>query len=123
MAKQGTSKGRIRQMNQRQRKKLRLGEFQECIFLIHVRFHQALDQSAYEPLLGDFIGFIVSRKLSLGGMGGSFPVIATDGMIQASGLGSPSEEDRQAVVAWFQARPEVSSAHADEFVDGWYGWE
>ena len=120
MAKQPTSKGRVRQLNQRQRKKLRLGEFQELVFLVRAKFLRPLDESAYEFLLDDFIEFIESRKLSVGGMGGHLPLSETDGTIQTWGRGSPSEDDRQAVVAWLIARSEVASASADDFVDGYY---
>lgn len=114
------SKGRLRQLNQRQRKKLRLGEFQEFIFQANARFHLPLDESAYEPFIDDFVEFLESRKLIIGGMGGRFPIATTDGFIQASGRGSPSETDRHAIVNWLLARPEMASASADEFVDGWY---
>jgi uncharacterized protein YggL (DUF469 family) len=123
MTKQPTSKGRIRQLNPRQRKKLRLGEFQELIFLVRAQFHTPLDESAYIDLWTDFISFIEPRKLWIGGLGGSLPLSETEGMIQACGRGSPSEEDRQAVITWLRARPEIASASADDFVDGWYSWD
>lgn len=123
MAKQPTSAGRIRQLNQRQRKKLHLGEFQQLIFSVHAQFQPPLDESAYMALWTEFIDFIESRNLWIGGLGGDLPLAETEGIIQASDRESPSEEDRQAVVTWLQARPEVSSASAEELVDGWYGWD
>lgn len=123
MAKLPTSNGRIRQLNQRQRKKLHLGEFQELIFSVHAQFSPPLDESACIALWTEFINFIESRNLWVGGLGGDLPLVETEGVIQANGRGSPSEEDRQAVVAWLRARPEVTSASADDLVDGWYGWD
>jgi uncharacterized protein len=123
MAKLPTSSGRIRQLNRRQRKKLHLGEFQQLIFSVHAQFQPPLDESAYMALWTEFINFIESRNLWVGGLGGDLPLAETEGVIQAIGSGSSSEEDRQAVVAWLRARPEVTSASADDLVDGWYGWD
>jgi uncharacterized protein YggL (DUF469 family) len=36
--------------------------------------------------------------------------------------GSPSEEDREAVIAWLRARPEVVDARAQDFKDAWHGF-
>ncbi len=107
-------------MNRRQRKKLRLNEFQELVFTVRAKFGQPLDESAYESLLDDFLGFIESRDLSVGGMGGRLPLTATEGVVQAWTRRSPTEEDRQAVVAWLSSCPEVVEASADDFVDGWH---
>jgi len=122
MNKNPMSSGRLRRLNRRQRKKLRLGEFQELVFEIRVRFHQPLDDTAYDPFLDAFIEFIESRQLAIGGLGGRLPLAETDGIISAWSRDSPSEEDRQAVLAWLHERPEVALAEVGEFVDGWYGW-
>lgn len=118
--KQFTSKTRTRKMNRRQRKKLRVEEFKELVFTAWAKFGRALDEPAYDVLIDDFIAFIESRDLAVGGMGGSFPLAETDGVIQASDRRSPTEEDRQAVVTWLSLRPEVAEAGADDFVDGWH---
>jgi uncharacterized protein YggL (DUF469 family) len=118
--KQFTAKTRIRRMNRRQRKKLRLQEFQELIFTVRAKFSRPLDENAYDPLLDDFIAFIESRDLDVGGMGGRLPLSETEGVIQAWKRRSPTEEDRRAVVAWLSSRPEVVEASADDFVDGWH---
>jgi hypothetical protein len=110
-------------MNARQRKKLHLGEFQERIFQVRIKFHEALDDAAYDLFLDDFIDFIESRTLEVWGLGGTLPLTETEGMIQAESRGSPSKEDREAVETWLRARAEVSLAAAGELVDGWYGWD
>lgn len=107
-------------MNRRQRKKLRIGEFTEFVFTVRAKFDRALDESAYDLLLDDFIDFIESRDLIVGGMGGKFPLSETDGVIQALTRPSPTEGDRQAVITWLSLRPEVVKASADDFVDGWH---
>jgi hypothetical protein len=123
MLKPPLSAGRLCRLNRRQRKKLRLGEFQELVFEIRVRFHQPLDEAAYDPFLDAFIEFIESCQLAVGGLGGRLPLAETDGIISAWGRGSPVEEDRQAILAWLHERPEVAFAEVGEFVDGWYGWD
>lgn len=123
MNKPPTSTGRLRRLNRRQRKKLRLGEFQELVFEVRLSFKEPLDGAAFEPFLDAFIDFIEMRRLAVGGLGGRLPLTETDGMISAWERGSPVDGDRQAVLAWLQARPEVAQAEVGEFVDGWYGWD
>lgn len=112
----------IRRLNRRRRKKLHVGEFQELVFEVRVQFRQPMDDAAHDAFLGGFIELIESRQLAVGGMGGQLPLTATDGVVSTWGRGSPTEEDRSAVVNWLLQRPEVASAAAGDLVDGWYGW-
>jgi uncharacterized protein YggL (DUF469 family) len=123
MRKHPNSNTRLRHLNPRQRKKLRLGEFQELIFEVRVRFHAPLDEPAYEIFLDDFIDFLEANRLCVGGMGGRLPLLETDGMIDTWGRGSATEQHRQMVLGWLQSRAEVAEAEAGELVDGWYGWD
>ena len=117
------SSRKIRRMNRRQRKKLRMGEFQEFVFEIRVGFRQPMNDAALDFFLDGFIDLIESRHLAVGGMGGQLPLMETDGVVSAWGRGSPTEADRATVVNWLQQRPEVSRAEAGDLIDGWYGWE
>lgn len=114
---------KVRRLNGRQRKKLRVGEFQELVFEIRIQFRQPLDDTAHDAFLDGFIELIESRHLAAGGMGGQLPLMETGGVISAWGRGSPTEADRQAVLDWLRQSSEVASAEAGDFVDGWYGWE
>lgn len=116
------SAGKLKRLNRRQRKKLRVGEFQELVFEIRMTFSQPLDEAAYDAWWDAFIGLIESRQLAVGGLGGRLPLTETEGIVSTQSRGSPTEEDRQAVLLWLQHRPEVASTEAGEFVDGWYGW-
>lgn len=113
------SAGRLRCLNRRQRKKLRVGEFRELVFEVRMTFRRPLEEPAHAVLVDAFIDLIESRGLLVGGLGGRLPLDTTDGIISACRRGSPSEADRQAVVAWLLHRPEVASAEAGEFFDGW----
>jgi len=119
--KQFRSKGRLRNLNARQRKKLHLGEFQQRLFKIQAHFHQPMDQAAHEEWLGHFLGFIESRRLLVIGMGGNWPLTQVDGMILSRRHHTSSDEDRQAVAEWLQTHHAIASANFGEWVDSWYG--
>ena len=93
---------KLRRLNRRQRKKLRVGEFQEFVFEVRIQFRQHMDDVAHDVFLEGFIDLIESRRLAVGGMGGQLPLLETDGVVSACGRGSPTEEDRAAVVNWLQ---------------------
>ncbi len=114
---------KLRHLNRRQRKKLHVGEFQELVFEVRIRFQQPMDDVAHDAFLDGFIALIESRHLAVGGMGGSLPLMETDGIVSAWGRGSPTESDRQAVVDWLRRHPAVASADSSDFMDGWYGWK
>ena len=100
-----------------------MGEFQELCFEIRIRFQQPIDEEMLDTFLDNFIQWIESRRLIVGGLGGALPLLATSGVISALKRGSPSEEDRQATLHWVRQQPEVVDAEVGEFVDGWYGWD
>ena len=115
-----TSKTRIRRLNRRQRKKLRVGEFQEFIFQLDATFKSAMDATAYEAFIDAFTGLADAKGLSVWGMGGRLPITQTCAWIQKSGRGSPAQADRDALVTWLLERPDVATAVAGDFVDGWH---
>ena len=123
MLKQIPSVRKLASLNRRQRKKLRVGEFQELVFEVRIRFHQTMEEARLDTFLDDFIELIESRHLVVGGFGGALPLLATDGIVSTLKRGSPTEEDRQAVLDWVRQRPEVAEVEVGEFVDGWYGWD
>lgn len=108
------SAGRLRRLNRRQRKKLRLGEFQEFTFEVQVQFHEPLDEVAYDLFLDSFLEFVEVRLLAFGGMSWRLPQTKIDGVISAWGHGSPTDDDRQSVLAWLQERPEIALAKVEE---------
>jgi len=123
MLKQIPSARKLARLNRRQRKKLRVGEFQERAFEVRIRLHQPIEEARLDTFLDDFIELIESRSLVVGGFSGTLPLLATDGIVSTLKRGSPTEEDRQAVLDWVRQRPEVADAEVGEFVDGWYGWD
>lgn len=112
----------IRRLNSRQRKKQRVGEFQEFVFAIRVSFKEALVDSALDRFVDEFISLLASRGLMVAGLGGKLPLAATEGIISLAERGSPTAEDRQAVLDWLSQRADVARAEAGDMVDAWYGW-
>ncbi|MDR2213996.1 MAG: YggL family protein [Pseudomonadales bacterium] len=120
MLKQLPSAKKLASLNRRQRKKLRVGEFQELVFKVSIRFRQPMEGPRQDAFVDEFIGLIESRRLAVGG--GFGPLEAT-GIVSAGGRGSATDEDKQAVLNWLLRRPEVADAQTGALVDGWYGWE
>lgn len=116
------STSRIRRLTPRQRKKLRVGEFQEHCFDVELVFHAPMRGEPYHDFINDFFGFLEQRSLLGGGFGGKEPFSETEGVIARIERGSPNEEDREAVVQWLRARQEVVDARAKDFKDAWHGY-
>lgn len=116
------STSRMRRLNARQRKKLRVGEFQEHCFDVELVFHNPMRGEPYHDFINDFFGALEERGLLGGGFGGREPFSETEGVVARIERGSPSEADREAVIAWLRARPEVVDARAKDFKDAWHGY-
>lgn len=101
--------------SRRLRKKLHLDEFQELGFDVEAELAAPLTGQAEEALLIAFIEEIIGpRGLIYGGS-------VSCGFVCKAGGGSATEEDREAVLAWLKARPEIAGAVARELSDAWYG--
>jgi uncharacterized protein YggL (DUF469 family) len=118
MLKQIPSAQKLARLNRRQRKKLRVGEFQELAFEVTIRFHQPMEDPQLDAFMDSFIDLMESRRLAVGG-GGSR--MGTKWFVSTWDRGSTTEEDRQTVLDWRLRHPEVADAQAGAFVDGWYG--
>jgi uncharacterized protein len=82
--------------NLRQRKKLRLGEFQQLGFSISGKCPEGWSDEQREQAMSDLIDRIENRELDYGG-GDS--ASGMDGYVVASGRGSATEDDREALRA------------------------
>ncbi|KPC50187.1 YggL family protein [Amantichitinum ursilacus] len=113
---------RLNRWNRRQRKKLRLGEFQELGFTLYLTFHNPLDETAYEQHWDAIIKCIAGQGLCVGGLGGSLPIAETDGFVSGWERGTATPEQVASLLDWCSARAEVKEARASELVDAWHGW-
>jgi uncharacterized protein YggL (DUF469 family) len=120
MLKQIPSARKLARLNRRQRKKLRVGEFQELVFEVSIRFGQPMEGTRLDAFVDGFIDLIESRRLAAGGGGGG---LKAEWVVSTWSRGSTTEEDRRAVLDWLLPHPEVVDAKASALIDGWYGWE
>ena len=114
------SSSRMRRLTPRQRKKLHVGEFQEHSFDVEIEFRSPLGDAPHSAFIDDFFGFLEQKNMLGGGFGGNQKTGKTDGVIVMIGRGSPTEQDREAVVQWLRSRSEVSNARALDFKDAWH---
>lgn len=114
------SKRRLSRLNRRQRKKLRVGEFQELGFWVELKFKTALDDAALDAFCDAVYPALAAQGLQIGGLGGWLPLAETDGFVGTLGRGSVSEAQRAAAAAWLKAYPAVAQVRVSAWVDAWY---
>jgi uncharacterized protein YggL (DUF469 family) len=112
------SQRRLRNTNNRQRKKLHLGDYRQLRGDISVRFKQVLDNAAFEAWLKDWIDWVESKHLYVACFGGAQPFATADSML--IGEKSLAQEQLDAAVAWLQARPEVAQVTQAALRDATY---
>jgi uncharacterized protein YggL (DUF469 family) len=118
MLKHMPSVRKLLRLNRRQRKKLRVGEFQELVFKVSIRFGQPMEGPQFDAFMDGFIDLVESRRLAAGGGGGG---LEAEWVVSTWNRGSTTEEDRRAVLDWLLSHPEVAGAEAGTLQDGWYG--
>ncbi len=101
----------------RQRKKLRLGEFQELGFGVSGRFRDGLDQAARMAFLQAFLDQAIEQNGLMFG-GGLEPSL--EGYVVLDHPGSVSEAQREAVLAWLKGQEVLAEVEADALSDAWY---
>ncbi len=114
------SKRRLARLNRRQRKKLRVGEFQELGFWVELKFKSPLDGAALDAFCEAVYPALAAHGLQIGGLGGWLPLAETDGFVGTLGRGSVSDAQRDAAAAWLKAYPAVAQVRVSAWVDAWY---
>lgn len=104
--------------NRRQRKKLRLGEFQELGFDILAHLAADADQAALDGLLDALLeqAIVPNGLLFIGNVGKRLVGI----VINASSHQSATEAQRTAVQTWLQQRPELKDIEVGPLRDVHY---
>lgn len=103
--------------NLRQRKKLRLGEFQELGFEVNAKSAKELTPAERTKFIDDLIVAVDEMGLLFGG--GLNSELA--GFVVVDALhGSVTEEQREAFRKWLEARPELKDVQAGPLKDAWY---
>lgn len=98
----------------RLRKKLHIGEFQQMGFEFEATINESFSSEQIERAVDAFLVELVEpRNLGMGGwLNGAY--------FQKMGGTSATEEDREAVRAWLEARPEVAAVRVSPLSDAWY---
>lgn len=110
---------RLARLNRRQRKKLRVGEFQERVIDIRISLRSPLAAHDHDAFLAAFMQLIESRHAPVHRHGGLY-VLEGKEQLSAWWRGAPTEADREAVQAWLAQRPEVTGCEIGAPVDAWY---
>lgn len=110
--------GRLKRLNARQRKKLRVGEFSEQGFSLKATLVQGLDFAAQDALLEAWLGAVDDRGVSFGGQ---FDARGTlEGMVFPVGAQTVTDALRIELADWLKARAEVAELQISEIFDIWH---
>ena len=110
---------RLARLNRRQRKKLRVGEFQERVIDIRIALRAPVASQEHDAFLAAFMQLIESRHAAPQRHGGLY-VLEGREQLSAWWRGAPTDADRAAVQAWLEQRPEVAGCEVGAPVDAWY---
>ncbi|MEY5100605.1 MAG: hypothetical protein RJA36_3324 [Pseudomonadota bacterium] len=110
---------RLARLNRRQRKKLRVGEFQERVIDIRITLRAPATAQEHDAFLAAFMQLIESRHAAPHRHGGLY-VLEGREQLSAWWRGAPTAADRAAVQAWLEQRPEVAGCEVGVPVDAWY---
>lgn len=103
--------------NQRQRKKLRLGEFQELGFDVTAKSAKELTPSERQEFIDRLIDARGERGLLFGGGFNDY----LEGFVVVDALrGSVTDEQRESFKAWLESCPELTNVFAGPLKDAWY---
>jgi uncharacterized protein len=103
--------------NQRQRKKLRLGEFQELGFDVTAKSSKELSTSERQEFVDRLIETLSERGLLFGGGFNDF----LEGFVVVDALhGSVTEQQQESFTAWLESCPELTNVQVGPLKDAWY---
>jgi uncharacterized protein YggL (DUF469 family) len=110
--------GNLKNLNTRQRKKMRVGEFQELGFSLKAQFVAGLDIATQDALLDAWLTTVDQAGVSFGGQ---FDADGTlEGLVFQVSRVAVSEEVRSSLLAWLKSRAEVASMEASGLFDLWH---
>jgi len=107
--------------NQRQRKKLRIGEFQELGFLVSAALRAPISDAERDALLDAFLESCIEANGML--FGGGINQDLDGFIVSSSARSSATEEQREGVRRWLAGRNEFDAVTVGPLVDAWRGHE
>ncbi|WP_394200183.1 YggL family protein [Shewanella waksmanii] len=102
--------------SRRLRKKLRIDEFQELGFDVNWTFNESVTEAQIDSLVDAFIDTVIEPR-NLGFHGGGHK--EWEGIIATQTIGKCTEDDRQAVKAFWDAQ-DVKDVEISELYDIWW---
>jgi uncharacterized protein len=103
--------------NERQRKKLRLGEFQEFGFEVTAKSTKQLTTSERQEFVDRLIEALVTNDLLFGG---GFDDYLEGFVVISARRGSVTEEQRESFNKWLESCPELGDLQVGPLKDAWY---
>jgi len=103
--------------NTRQRKKLRLSEFQEFGFDVTAKSTKELAPAERQVFVDALIDAVVDRGLLFAG---GFNVDLNGFVVVDTLRGSVTDEQRESLKAWMESRPELRNVVVGPLKDAWY---
>jgi uncharacterized protein YggL (DUF469 family) len=110
------SPNRLKRLSPRQRKKLRVGEFQELGFTV-VAALAGLDDAANDAFLNGWLEAVDAQGVSFGG---HFSDGQLDGIVFPVNGVKVTADVQAALAGWLKARSEVSSVEVSDLLDVWH---
>lgn len=107
---------RLKRLSPRQRKKLRVGEFQELGFTVVATLHPQ-DDAASDAFLNAWLEAVDAHGVSFGG---HFSHGQLDGIVFPVAGVKVTAEVQATLSSWLQARAEVASVEASDLLDVWH---
>lgn len=111
------SRQRLKRLKPRQRKKLRVGEFQELGFTVIANLKEDIASSAYDGLLDAWLDIVEQQGVSFGG---HFSDGQLDGIVFPVNGVAVTTDILATLNAWLSARAEVSNVECSELLDVWH---
>jgi len=105
--------------NQRQRKKLRLGEFKELGFAVSASLRGPLDGADREAAIDAFLEDCIEPNGML--FGGGINEMLDGYVVSSAARSSATDRQREIVRGWLSGRPEFAVINVSPLTDAWHG--
>ena len=114
---------KLKQWKPRQRRKLRVGEYQEFLFTFELSLKEELSEDEFNGFIKSFYDFLEQHQLNAATFSDVATPLTMSGVVQFEGRGSVTNEHRTLVIDWLNAQALIAECIPSELVDAWHGWE
>jgi uncharacterized protein YggL (DUF469 family) len=108
----------VAQMNRRQRKKQRVGEFTELGFTLRATLSSELDDAAQDQLLDAWLNLLDQQGVSFGGQ--FDPSGTLEGVVFPVTSNTVSDDARRTLLDWLKSNKAVTVVEASKLQDIWH---